>query len=137
MGEGFSWRAPFWLGTVCHKPPSRQVNSEFCGIAYNAFVAYTSAWPQTAEHQAANRRAVTEELLVGKAGQPYFQLLRRELAAARALARQAGCEDFFRYIAWLRGETLSYNKGMARAAHDRLHRAIEGLFAAAETHAGV
>ena len=104
---------------------------------YNAFVAYTSAWPQTAEHQAANRRAVTEELLVGKAGRPYFQLLRRELAAAQTLARQAGCEDFVRYIAWLRGETLTYSKGMAAAAHDRLHRAIKGLFAAAETRAGV
>jgi hypothetical protein len=37
MGEGFSWRAPFWLGTVCHKPPSRQVNSEFCGIAIKGY----------------------------------------------------------------------------------------------------
>jgi len=104
---------------------------------YNAFVASASGWPQTAEHQAANRRAVAEELLVGRAGQPYFQLLRRELTAARATARQAGCEDLARYISWLRRETISYNTGMAARQRDQLHRAIESLFVAAETHAGV
>ena len=103
----------------------------------NAFVAYASALPQITKNQEANRRAVAEELLVGRAGQPYFRLLRRELAVAQALAREADCENFARYISWLRGETLSYSKGMAIAAHDRLHRAIEGLFAAVETHAGV
>jgi hypothetical protein len=104
---------------------------------YNAFVAYASGWPQTAEHQTANRRAVAEELLVGGAGQPYFQLLHRELTAARALAHQAGCADLARYISWLRREALSYSKGMAATARDQLHRAIESLFVTAETHAGV
>jgi hypothetical protein len=104
---------------------------------YNAFVAYASGWPQMAEHQTANRQAVAEELLVGRAGQPYFQLLRRELMAARAMARQAGCEDLARYISWLRRETFSYSNGMATTARDQLHRAIENLFVAAETHAGV
>ena len=44
---------------------------------YNAFVAYASALPQTAGHQTANRLAVAEEYLIGRAGQLYFQLLRR------------------------------------------------------------
>jgi hypothetical protein len=104
---------------------------------YNAFVAYASGWPQTAEHQAANRRAVAEELLVGRAGQPYFQSLQRELAVARATACQASCEDLARYISWLRRETLSSSKGMAAMARDQLHRALESLFVAAEVHAGV
>ena len=103
----------------------------------NAFVAYASGWPQTSEHQAANRLAVAEELLAGRAGQAYFQLLHRELTAARAPARQAGCEDLARYISWLRRAALSYSKGMAATARDQLHRAIESLFVAAETHAGV
>jgi hypothetical protein len=104
---------------------------------YNAFVAYTSGWPQTTAHQPANRRTVAEELLVGRAGQPYFQVLRRELAVAQATARQAGYEDLSRYISWLRRETISYSKGMAATARDQLHQAIESLFVAAETHAGV
>jgi hypothetical protein len=103
---------------------------------YNAFVACASGWPQTVEHQAANRQAVAAELLVGRAGQSYFQLLYRELTAARALARQAGCEDLARYISWLRREALSYRKAMAATARDQLHRAIESLFVAAEAHAG-
>ena len=103
----------------------------------NAFVAYASGWPQTAEHQTANRRAVAEELLVGRAGQPHFQLLRRELTTARAAARQAGYEDLARYISWLRRETVSYSKGIAATARDQLHRAIASLFVAAEAHAGV
>jgi len=103
---------------------------------FNAFVAYASAATQTFEYREANRRAVAEELLVGKAGRPYFQLLRRELAAASAIARQVGCEDLARYIAWLRRETIPYSKGMAATARDQLHRAIESLFVAAETHAG-
>jgi hypothetical protein len=101
---------------------------------HNAFVAYASARPQAPEHQGANRRAVAEELLVGKAGQPYFQLLRRELTAAQTLARQAECEELARYISWLRSETISYNKGMATAAHDQLRQALEHLFVAAATH---
>ena len=104
---------------------------------YNAFVASASGWPQTAEHQPANRRAVAEELLVGRAGQPYFQLLRRELTTARATARQAGCEDLARYISWLRREALSYGEATVTTARDQLHRAIESLFVAAEAHAGV
>ena len=104
---------------------------------YNAFVAYASGWPQTAEHQSANRLAVAEEYLVGKAGQPYFQLLHRELIAARAMAYQVGYEDLARYISWLRRETISYSKGMAATVRDHLHRAIESLFVTAETHAGV
>jgi hypothetical protein len=104
---------------------------------YNAFVAYASALPQAPANEAANRHAVTEELLVGKAGQPYFQLLRRELTAAGAMARQAGCEDLARYIAWLRRETISYSNRMAATARNQLHQAIESLFVAAEAHAGV
>jgi hypothetical protein len=104
---------------------------------YNAFVAYASLLPQTSDHVEANRRAVAEELVIGRMAQPYFQLLRRELAAASAIARQAGCEDLARFIAWLRRETFSYSKGMAATARDQLHRAIESLFMAAETHAGV
>jgi hypothetical protein len=104
---------------------------------YNAFVASASTLPQTSEHAEANRLAVAEELLIGRAGQPYFQLLRRELAAAGAMARQAGCEDLARYISWLRRETTSCSNGMAATARDQLQRAIESLFVAAETHAGV
>jgi hypothetical protein len=104
---------------------------------HNAFVAYASGWPQTAEHRAANRQAVAAELLVGRAGQAYFRLLHRELTAARALARQAGGEDLARYIAWLRRETFSCCQGMAATAREQLHRAIESLFVAAEAHAGV
>jgi hypothetical protein len=104
---------------------------------HNAFVAYASAWPQTPEHQGANRRVVAEELLVGKAGQPYFQLLRRELTAAQALARQAECEELARYISWLRSETISYGKGMAARTRGQMHQAFERLFEVVETRAGV
>jgi hypothetical protein len=104
---------------------------------YNAFVACASGWPQTAEHRAANRQAVAAELLVGRAGQGYFRLLHREVTAARALAGQAGCEDLARYISWLRREALSYRKAMAATARDQLHRAVAGLFVAAEAYAGV
>jgi hypothetical protein len=104
---------------------------------YNAFVAYASALPQTPEHAEANRRVIAEELLIGRMAQPYFQLLRRELAAASEIARQAGSEELARYISWLRRETTSYSRGMASTARDQLHRTFERLFVAAEINAGV
>jgi hypothetical protein len=103
---------------------------------YNAFIAYVSGWPQTPDYYEANRRAVTQELVVGQVGGPYFQLLRCELVAARALAHQAGCQDLARYISWLRHEVISYSKGMKIRARDQLHRALEPLLETAETQVG-
>lgn len=102
---------------------------------YNAFISYASARPQTPDQQEANRQAVTQEILVGRAGRPYFLRLRRELDAAQTLARQVGCAELARFVLWLRGETISYSRRMAAAAQDQLHRALEHLFVAAEAHA--
>lgn len=94
----------------------------------NAFVAYCSSLPQGPAHQEANQRAVLAELTAGRAGQPYFRLLRRELAAAQATARAAGCVPFARYVSWLQRAIISYRQGLAAVTRDHLRQAVEHLF---------
>ena len=58
---------------------ARDWTEDLAAGRYNAFVAHASPLAQTAEHAEANRRAVLQELMVGKGARPYFALLRQQL----------------------------------------------------------
>jgi hypothetical protein len=104
---------------------------------HNTFVAYTSGWPQTPDYLEVNRRMVVQELLVGKWGQAYFDLLGREILAAWAIVHTDGFAAFARYLKWLHRETISYRKAVTAAGRDQLHQALKPLFTAAEARVSV
>ena len=107
---------------------------------YNAFVAYASGWPQTAEHLDGQPAAVAEELLVGKAGQPYFPF------AAPASSQPAVGDMLVRLVMRIlpglhnlvapRDDFLQQRDGCRAVVPSCTPWAIEGLFVVAETHVG-
>ncbi len=92
---------------------------------YNAFVAYASALPQTAENREANQRNVLAEIYLAAAGRPYFTMISARVRQALELARPAGCADLDRYLLWLAEQALAYGARMAEEAHERLAAVTE------------
>jgi hypothetical protein len=88
---------------------------------YNAFVAHASPLAQAAEHVEANRRAVLQELMVGKGARPYFALLRQQLQIAIDGSRAAGVLALADYVTWLRNQADAYGKRAARDARGQLY----------------
>ena len=88
---------------------------------YNTFVAYASALPQVIENEAANRRAVSEELLVGKAARPYFEVIQRELRAATDASQATGVAALTDYLIWLRSQADGYGRSLAKGGRAQLH----------------
>jgi hypothetical protein len=69
---------------------------------YNAFIAYASPLPQTAEHREANQRAVFDDMLHGRGGRPYFARIMEEADAAERLAQRTACAGLGEYLARLK-----------------------------------
>ena len=88
---------------------------------YNALVAHASPLAQAAEHAEANRRAVLQELMVGKGARPYFAVLRQQLQTAIDGSRAAGVPALAEYVTWLRNQADAYGRQVARDARGRLH----------------
>jgi hypothetical protein len=88
---------------------------------YNAFVAYASATTQTSENAVANRRAVLQELLVGRAARPYFGVLRRQLQVAIDESRAVGVLRLTDYVTWLQAQADAYGKRLAQGGRAGLH----------------
>ena len=91
---------------------------------YNAFVAYASALPQTPEHAEANRRALLQELLVGRAGRPYFGVLRRHFQVAISESRTSGVLVLADYVTWLRAQADAYGKRLAQGGRAELQALV-------------
>jgi hypothetical protein len=94
---------------------------------YNAFVAYASALPQVPAHEAANRLAVAEELLVGKAARPYFNVIRRQFQAAIDGSRATGTTAFTDYLIWLRSQADGYGRRLAQGGRVQLHAGADRI----------
>ena len=95
---------------------------------YNAFVAYASSLPQTPENRETNTRAVQQEICLGAAAQPYFQVARDHLRTARKSAEPANCADFDCYLAWLDGQAATCSERLASNAAALLNDAVRRLF---------
>lgn len=94
---------------------------------YNAFVAYAAALPQVPAQVAANRRAVAEELLVGKAARPYFNVIRRQFQAAIDGSRATGAIAFTDYLIWLQSQADGYGRRLAQGGRVQLHAAADRI----------
>jgi hypothetical protein len=95
---------------------------------YNAFVAYASPLPQVADQREANRRNVLEEIYLGDAARPYFDVVRRQVRTAFEIARGVGCSGLSEYLLSLEKEVVIYHERLAEEARGRLRAAKEQLF---------
>jgi hypothetical protein len=95
---------------------------------YNAFVAYASPLPQTSEFRETNTRAVQQEICLGDAARPYFQVARDHLQTARKSAEPANCPDFDRYLVWLGEHAAACSERLASNAAALLNDAVRQLF---------
>jgi len=93
----------------------------------NAFVAYASDLPQTAEHRDANRRRVLEAILLGHGARLYFTRIGGRLRAARRTAGALPCEGLASFAGWLDRQTAAYAARLRGEADARL-RAAAGAF---------
>ncbi len=91
---------------------------------YNALVAWAS--PQ--DRPEAQRRAVLEELFLGEAARPYFELAQRQFRLACQSAAPAGSAELDAYLDWAEGQTARLAERLANAAARRLHLATQTLF---------
>lgn len=99
--------------------------SDLAAGRYNTFIAYASALAQVPEQEEANRRAVLEELLLGKAARPYFALLRHQLQTAADESRAVGVTALADYLAWLRSQSDAYGRRLAQSGRIQL-QAVAG-----------
>lgn len=91
---------------------------------YNTFVAYCSDLPQSDEHVYANRRAVLEEVHLGKAGKPYFDLMCERLKHAADIAERVPCPGLSYFAHSLIDESRSCSSCMVEQATLRMNAAV-------------
>jgi hypothetical protein len=90
----------------------------------NAFIAYASALPQTAENRDENRRRVVEAMLSRHGARSYFARISVRLRAARRTARMLRCTGLLAFLRWLDCESEAYAAGMRDEAQARLDWAL-------------
>lgn len=95
---------------------------------YNAFVAYASPLPQVPGQEEANRRRVLEEIYLGEAARPYFNVLRKHVRTAIETTRAVDCADLSEYLLSFERQVVSYGERLANEARGRLRAAAEQLF---------
>jgi hypothetical protein len=95
---------------------------------YNAFVAYASPLPQNSEFQDTNTRTVQQEICLGEAARPYFQVAHDHLRTARRLAEPINCPDLQRYLVWLDAQLAACSERLASSAAALLDDAVQRLF---------
>ena len=91
---------------------------------YNCFVAYCSDLPQTEENLSGNRRAVLEEIHLGKAAKPYFELMCSSLARAAEAAENVPCPGLTEFALSLIEESRSCSNYMVEQATLRMNVAV-------------
>ena len=91
---------------------------------YNCFVAYCSDLPQTEENLYGNRKAVLEEIHLGKAEKPYFELMCSSLARAAEAAESVPCSGLTDFALSLIDESRSCSGCMVEQATLRMNVAL-------------
>jgi hypothetical protein len=94
---------------------------------YNALVAYLSPRKQEANDRDVRRQAVLEELYLGDAAHPYFELAQRQFQRALVGVRAVQVPQLEKYLAWAEAETERYAHRLAAEFSARLRVAVEGL----------
>jgi hypothetical protein len=92
----------------------------------NAFVAFFAA-PQGAHSPDADRQAVLEELYLGAAARPYFELAQEQFRRARETVRPVGCPELEAYLAWAEAQAARYAGELEQELRRRLRSAAEAL----------
>lgn len=100
---------------------------DLAGGRFNVFVAYASDLPQDAANGPANSRRVLALLMAGDPA-PYFQVVQRQVAAAQALAAQAGCSGLAQYAASLQNEAELGCGWLIDAARGHLQQTVSRVF---------
>ena len=95
---------------------------------YNAFVAYASLQPQVPDQREANRLRVLEELYLGDAAQPYFDLVRKHIQMAIETAQAVCCPGLRQYLTSFESQAVAFGEHLADEARTRLRTATEQLF---------
>jgi hypothetical protein len=94
---------------------------------YNAFVAYAALQPGDAGAGDA-RGAVLEEVYLGDAGGPYFDLVGRLIDGARAAAQPLACAGLERFLDRLEENVAGYRRRLSVHAGERLRAAVSAFF---------
>lgn len=94
---------------------------------YNTFVAYATSQPQVRHQREANRLSVLEEIYLGDAARPYFDLIRKHIRVAMEKARAVDCPDLNQYLLLFEGQVITYGERLADEARARLRAAAEQL----------
>ncbi len=92
---------------------------------YNAFVAYCSDLPQTDEQREANRQAVLQEIYLGQAARPYFDLIQERLQQALQTSRSIGCPGLSDFIVWYEREVTACGAWLAQEAKTQLRALVD------------
>lgn len=90
---------------------------------YNALAAFLA--PKG--HLQANRQAILEELYLGDAARPYFELARRQFQHARDCVSRSGLDELDEYLSWAEAETAAYSDWLAETVRQKLHEAAADL----------
>ena len=97
---------------------------------YNAFVAYASPAPQTAECFRLNEGKVLEEICLGEEARPYFDRIVRYFRSAREAGDALRCRGLSEHLLWLERQTIAYHRRLSRQARAGLRAATRQLFTA-------
>ena len=95
---------------------------------FNTFVACASPQPQAPHQQEANRLKVLEEIYLGDAARPYFDLVRKHIQIAIETAQAVDCPGLSQYLLSFEGQAVTYHERLANEARARLRAATEQLF---------
>jgi hypothetical protein len=93
----------------------------------NAFVAYASDLPQTAENRDANRRRVLEAIVLGRGARPYFARIGARLRVARVTADALPCAGLASFLRWLDREAVDYAARLRGQANTHLRAAARAF----------
>ncbi len=95
---------------------------------YNAFVHYISPLAQTPEHRETHRQRVMEEIFLGSAARPYFDLAQRAVQQAIQLAAPMAGGALLDYLRWFEEQVVAQGEGLAGQARAALRQATQQIF---------
>ncbi|QIR41954.1 hypothetical protein HCG51_35270 (plasmid) [Tolypothrix sp. PCC 7910] len=95
---------------------------------YNTFIHYVSETPQVLSNYELNRRLVYEELWMGAAASPYFDLAIHHLDCATEMIETVECFELLEYVRLFKQNLDAYEEQMVQNAKDALHQATIHIF---------
>ncbi|HUW10370.1 MAG TPA: hypothetical protein VM537_11630, partial [Anaerolineae bacterium] len=98
------------------------------GGRFNAFVAFISPHPQTAAHLEDNRTAVLQNIYLGDAARPYFDLVQQHLRSAIEAAKTVACPDLSQYLLDYEARAAGLREQLVAKAQAGLRTVTEQLF---------